>query len=63
MDPPRATAIIVRLSDIMLLYPNVINWKTIVLDPDMHEAKNPQSPASLDMKNALLRVDKMWLRI
>ena len=63
METAKATAIIVRLSDIIITYPNIISWKTIILDPDMHESKNPQSPASLDMRNALIKVDKLWLRI
>jgi hypothetical protein len=63
MDPAKATAIIIRLSDLMINYPQILNWKTLILDPDMHEAKNPQSPASLDMRAVLLKVDKLWLRI
>lgn len=63
MDPNKATNIIVRLSDIILSYPNIVSWKTLILDPDMHESKNPQSPASIDMRSALIKVDKLWLRI
>ena len=63
MEPNKAAHIIVRLSDIIISYPNIISWKTIILDPDMHESKNPQSPASIDMRSALIKVDKLWLRI
>ena len=63
MEPGKATAVIIRLSDIVVLYPNIITWKTLIMDPDMHESKNPQSPASFDMRNTLLKVDKLWLRI
>jgi len=63
MDPNKAANIIVRLSDIIISYPNIVSWKTIILDPDMHESKNPQSPASIDMRSAVLKVDKLWLRI
>jgi hypothetical protein len=31
MDPNKATSIVIRLSDIILAYPHLLTWKTLIL--------------------------------
>ena len=36
IEPTKTTSIIIRLSDIIIQYPHIISWKTLIMDPDMH---------------------------
>lgn len=63
MDPNKATSLITKLSDIMVAFPHLITWKTLLLEQEISEYKNPYSPASVDLKTVILKVDKIWPRI
>lgn len=32
MDPNKATAVVIRLSDIIMAYPHLLTWKTLILE-------------------------------
>jgi hypothetical protein len=56
MDTPKATAVVVQLSDILIAYPHLITWKTLIVEQDKPVSKSPLSPASLDLRAVMLRV-------
>lgn len=63
MDISKATAVVVQLSDILLAYPHLLSWKLLLLEQDRPIAKSPLSPASLDLRNVVLHVEKLWVRV
>lgn len=56
MDPTKATAIVMRLSDIIISYPHLLTWKTLILEQEVPESKNPHSPPSMDLRTIIMKV-------
>lgn len=62
MDPPKVISVMLQLSNAIITYSQMLSWKQL-LEQDRHHSQIPLSPATTDLKNALIRVDKLWARI
>ena len=62
MDPFRVMSVMVQLSDAIVQYPALLSWRQLI-QQERHQPHQPLSPATQDLKNSLVRVDKLWPRI
>lgn len=63
MDPARAAIVLTHLSHIILTHPHLLSWKTLIIEQTRLLSQTPLSPATLDLRALLLRVDKLWPKL
>jgi hypothetical protein len=62
MDANKVVSVLTQLSNVVVSFPGVVSWRGLLLEQEkVNEV--PQSPATLDLKHLLLRVDKLMVRI
>lgn len=62
MDPFRVMSVMVQLSNAIITHPQFLSWKHLI-EQERHHSQVPLSPATIDLKNSLIRVDKLLPRI
>jgi hypothetical protein len=61
MDANKVVSVLTQLSNVVVSFPGVVSWRGLLEQEKVNEV--PQSPATLDLKHLLLRVDKLMVRI
>ena len=64
MDASKTINVIIQLSNILIVYPHLLTWKTLLIDhQERPNMQTPLSPATFDMKTSLILVDRLWPKI
>ena len=63
MDASKAINVIIQLSNILIAYPHLLTWKTFIIDEERPNNQTPHSPATVDMRTALISIDRLWIKI
>lgn len=63
MHPPKVISVIIQLSNIVIAYPQLITWKSLIFELEKSHLQSPLSPATIDLRAILVQTDKLWLKI
>lgn len=63
MNPQKTVSIVIQLSNMLLVYPQLLSWKSLIFEHERSHHQTPLSPATIDLRTLLVQVDKLWLKI
>lgn len=63
MDSAKVASVIIQISNILITYPHLLSWKTLILEQERSNSQAPLSPATFDFRTVLVRVDKLMVKL